>query len=196
MEALHSFSYNQTYFYRPENDPMTLTIRGTTIYRSLLNYGLGFMGAVLNFTWLYNQIAIISVLLGGGAPKVSLHLHFCLSKPLFGCQILKQKLRTGHPSTAQYPKATLSVATGTPSGIKPSGIPSPQPRPISNNTSILNAAPGSRVTSRYSTALHYQRFFMESPRLRYRCPKKRTGRIGIRGSGPGFCSFSCRREGL
>ena len=84
MEDLRSFSYNHTYFYRPDTDPMTLTIRGNTSYRSLLNYGLGFLGAVLNFTWLYNQIAIVSVLLGGGAPKVSLHHPFLtLSQPLF-----------------------------------------------------------------------------------------------------------------
>ena len=49
---------------------MTLTVRGVTIWRSLINYAVGLFGAVFPFSYAYIQISIICVLLGFGQPKV------------------------------------------------------------------------------------------------------------------------------
>ena len=49
---------------------MTLTVRGATIWRSLLNYAVGLCGVYFPFTYAYIQISMICVLLGLGQPKV------------------------------------------------------------------------------------------------------------------------------
>ena len=63
-------SYNSSYYFRPGVDPMTLTVRGATIWRSLINYAVGLCGAVFPFSYAYIQLSIVCVLLGLGQPKV------------------------------------------------------------------------------------------------------------------------------
>ena len=49
---------------------MTLTVRGATIWRSLINYAVGLCGAVFPFSYEYIQLSMVCVLLGLGQPKV------------------------------------------------------------------------------------------------------------------------------
>ena len=64
-----SGSYNPSYYLKPGVDPVTLTVRGATIWRSLINYAVGLCGAVFPFGE-YILLSIVCVLLGLGQPKV------------------------------------------------------------------------------------------------------------------------------
>ena len=63
-------SHNSLYYFRPGVDPMTLTVRGGTIWRSLIDYAVGLCGAVYPLSHAYIRLSIVCVLLGLGQPKV------------------------------------------------------------------------------------------------------------------------------